>query len=95
MTPVRPLHAPATRRRVFSCALLAACLMTGACSRYYRITDAQTGDVYYTESFDARRAAGSGQARFVDARTAALIRLEQFEVKKIGRQAFRRGMRQE
>ena len=85
-------RAPATRRRVFVCALLAACLTLGACAKQFRVTDLETGDVYYTETFDARRAADSGHARFVDARTAALIRLERFEVQKIGKRAFRRGV---
>jgi hypothetical protein len=60
------------------------------CARYYQVTDATHGDVYYTESFPEQAYMESGQATFVDAHTGATVTLSDVEVKRVGRKSAHR-----
>lgn len=62
------------------------------CAKRYRITDLTTGDVYYSSEFRPKQVTDTGRALFVDAETGALIRLDEYEYKRIGRRAFRRAV---
>jgi hypothetical protein len=74
---------------VVVCGSLAGC----AKKKFYRITDLSDGTVFYTREFDPIEAEDIGMARFVDAHTAALIRLEEYETKNISKRTFRRALR--
>ncbi|MFG0256636.1 MAG: hypothetical protein ACF8GE_01905 [Phycisphaerales bacterium JB043] len=78
-----------------SVALLVACVCVTGCAKkkFYRVTDLSDGTVFYTKTFDPREAEDIGMARFVDARSAALIRLEEYEAEKISKRTFRRYLR--
>lgn len=88
---------PSTSRPVarflLALVLLSAVFLVG-CKRYYRITDRETGDQYYTEHINKKDREYSGVVNFVDGATGAVITLDDYELKKIGLQAFRRGVRE-
>ncbi|MFG0274488.1 MAG: hypothetical protein ACF8QF_05475 [Phycisphaerales bacterium] len=83
-------------RSVASLRLVALLAVSGAlcagCAKRFRITDLETGDVYYSSEFRPKQVTDTGRAVFVDAETGALIRLEEFEYKRIGKRAFRRAV---
>lgn len=62
------------------------------CAKRYRITDLTTGDVYYSAEFRPKKVTDTGRAVFVDAATGALIRLDEWEAQRMGKQAFRRAV---
>jgi hypothetical protein len=64
------------------------------CKRYYRITDRETGDQYYTEHINKKDLEYSGVVNFVDGATGAVITLDDYELRKIGLRAFRQGVRE-
>lgn len=66
--------------------LLAVAGLAG-CARYYKVTDATHGDVYYTESFPEQSYRESGQATFVDVNTGATVTLSDVEVTRVGRRS--------
>ena len=64
------------------------------CKRYYRVTDTETGDIYFTDEINKHNEQISGVLQFVDESTGAVIRLEDYEYSKIGKRAFRQGINQ-
>jgi len=80
------------RVRCVAVLLLTMVLILPACSKekYYRITDLSDGTVFYTKDFDPANARDIGRAKFVDANSAALIRLDVYEAKQISKKAFNR-----
>lgn len=69
-------------------ALLSLALLSG-CAKAHRITDLDTGDVYYTTDFEPEVADDIGRATFTDARTGARIRLDHYEAEQMRRRELR------
>lgn len=70
------------KRTVLALAVLVLCL---GCSRRYRVTDPDTGAVYYTRDVDKR---DSGAAEFTDAKTKAKVTLQSSVVVRITKEEF-------
>jgi hypothetical protein len=66
--------------------LLALCVLSPACGRYYRVTDPRTRDVYYTRDVDKR---DSGAAEFTDARTRAKVTLQTSVVERLTKAQYK------
>jgi len=73
-------------RRVGLCAgaLLALGCVSG-CTTYYKVTDVDSGHVYYTTSVNQR----SGSVVFTDAQTESRVSLDSSEVAKISKDEFK------
>lgn len=70
--------------------LLAAALtlaMLGGCT-YYRVTDPDSGRVYYTNNWMAGRYGYSGAVQFKDALTGANVTLSSSEVQEITKDEY-------
>jgi len=78
------------RRSIRSLLLVPVSLavLTG-CAKAHRITDLDTGDVYYTTDFEPEIAADIGRATFTDARTGARIRLDSYDAEQMRRRELR------
>jgi len=66
---------------VVSCLVL---MMITGCASYYKITDPTSRIVYYTKSYDTK----GGSIAFKDARTGAMVTIQNSEIKEISRQTF-------
>jgi len=64
-----------------SCLVL---MMFAGCASYYKITDPTSKIVYYATSYDTK----GGSIAFKDARTGALVTIQNSEIKEISRQTF-------
>lgn len=69
---------------VFGCVLLAA-----GCASYYKVTDPQSGRVYYTDKIDSDR---SGVVKLKDARSKSTVTLQSSEVKEISSSEYKAGL---
>ncbi|HTP40802.1 MAG TPA: hypothetical protein VML36_00085 [Nitrospiria bacterium] len=63
-------------------------LVATACATYYRVTDPQSGRVYYTEKVDRER---GGAASFTDAGSGSTITIQNSEVKEITKDEYNVG----
>ncbi len=81
-----------TQVRLLASVLLATVLITPACAKksFYRITDLTDGSVFYTKDFNPADARDTGIAKFVDAHSAALIRLKDYQAQRISKREFSR-----
>jgi hypothetical protein len=70
---------------VFGCALLA----TGCASTYYKVTDPASGKVFYTEEVKAE---SSGAVKLKDARSKAVVTLQNSEVIEISEDQYKAGL---
>jgi hypothetical protein len=70
--------------------VLTAGLSSCAKKKFYRVTDMSDGTVFYTRTFDPAEARDIGMARFIDANSAALIRLEDYKAERISKKKFRK-----
>jgi len=72
-----------------SIVLLSAGLLVAACaSSYFKVTDPASKNVYYTEKVER---AGGGAASFTDARSGAMVTLQNSEVKEINKDEYEKG----
>jgi len=60
-------------------------LVSGCASHYYKVTDPQSGSVFYTEEIDNVR---GGAVKLKDARTRSMVTLQNSEVKEISKYEF-------
>lgn len=65
--------------------LLAALVLAGGCTTYYKVTDPTTGKVYYTEKLDQK---GSGAVVLKDAATGGEVSLQNSEVTKVNKETY-------
>jgi len=66
-------------------------LLVGGCSStYYKVTDPQSGNAYYTEKVDTL--VGTGAVKVKDARTGSLVTLQSSEVKEISEKEYKAGL---
>jgi hypothetical protein len=73
-------------------ALLVGVVALAGCSSYTKVTDPQTGKVYYTRGYPPARSGYSGTLTFTDASTGADINLDSSEVVKITKEDFERAV---
>ena len=71
-------------------AMLAIGLATG-CTTYYKVTDADNGNVYYTTSVTQK----GGSVIFTDARSDSRVSLDSSEVKVISKEHFEENVDQD
>lgn len=66
-------------------ALAVAAVLFAGC-RYYQVTEAGTGKIYYTKDVDYKK---GGAVGFKDAKTDAKVVLQSSEVQKINKKQFK------
>jgi len=59
-------------------------LSLAACAHYYKVTDAASGKVFYTQCVDHKGSA----VEFKDAQTGGAVTLQNSEITKIDKQAY-------
>jgi hypothetical protein len=70
--------------------LCAVIILAGCSSTYYKVTDPQSGNAYYTENID--KVVGTGAVKVKDARTGSLVTLQSSEVKEISEKEYKAGI---
>lgn len=74
--------------RLTGAMLLAVVLATAGCASYYRVTDPNSGRVYYTD--DVKRNLQGGAVQFKDAKSGADVTLQASEVLEISSDDFKK-----
>ncbi|HUW82507.1 MAG TPA: hypothetical protein VMZ31_06865 [Phycisphaerae bacterium] len=64
-------------------------LLTAGCVSYYKVTDTNSGKVYYTQAVTNK---DSGAVAFTDAETKANVTLQSSEVREVSEDTFREGV---
>ncbi len=70
-------------------AVLGMALLIAGCASYYKVTDPQSGKVYYTEDIDNVR---GGAVKLMDGRTGSMVTLQNSEVKEISSKEYKEGL---
>ncbi|HUJ19236.1 MAG TPA: hypothetical protein VL197_14730 [Nitrospirota bacterium] len=70
-------------------AVLGLVLLVCSCASYYKVTDPQTGSVYYTEKVDQLT---GGAVKLKDARSGSLVTIQNSEVKEISSTEYKAGL---
>ena len=85
---------PKRRRvaRLFSVVAVAGFTVAAGCKKHYVVTDLSTAEIYYTDHLNEENEPLSGVLQFVDESTGAVISLDEYAYRKIGKKAFRRGI---
>ena len=65
--------------------LVAAAALLGGCTKYFKVTDPASSNVYYTTSSSLEKAKHSGAIEFRDERTGKLIILSASEREEISK----------
>jgi len=68
---------------VVSCLML---LAISGCGSYYKITDPTSKNVYYSKDYEKNKTTGG--LAFKDAKTGAIVTIQNSEIKEISRDAF-------
>jgi len=68
--------------------LLVGLLIVG-CATYYKVTDPQSGNVYYSEKVNSM---SGGAVRMTDARTGSIVTLQNSQVKEISEKEYKAGI---
>ncbi len=69
--------------------VLGLVLLVTGCASYYKVTDPQSGKVYYTEDIDNVK---GGAVKMKDARTGSMVTLQNSEVKEISSDEYKAGL---
>jgi uncharacterized protein YceK len=67
--------------------MLGLAILTSGCTSYYAVTDPKTGKQYYTTDWDTAR---GGTTRFVDAKSGAIVTIQESEVREISGTEFQK-----
>ena len=70
-------------------ASLCAGLLVGGCATYYKVTDPQSGNAYYTQEIESIK---GGAVKVKDARTGSIVTLQNSEVKEISEKEYKTGI---
>jgi hypothetical protein len=76
---------PRLIRKAVLLSVFGLALVTGGCTSYYSVSDPKTGKQYYTTEWHTGR---GGTTRFVDARTGALVTIQESEIREINEKDF-------
>jgi hypothetical protein len=71
--------------------VLGLVLVVTGCASYYRVTDTQSGNVYYTNKVDTVKG-GSGTVKLKDTRSGSVVTLQNSEVKEISKKEYKEGL---
>ena len=66
-------------------------VLVAGCACYYRVTDTQSGNVYYTNKVSTVKD-GGGAIKLTDTRTGSMVTLQSSEVKKISKKEYKAGL---
>ena len=69
--------------------MLSLFLLITGCATYYKVTEPQSGKVYYTEGIDNLK---GGAVKLKDARTGSVVTIQNSEVKEISSQEYKEGL---
>jgi hypothetical protein len=72
-------------RQTFLAAALGLALATVGCTSYYAVTEPRTGKVYYTTEWETAR---GGTTRFVDAKSGAIVTIQESEIRQVDEKEF-------
>jgi hypothetical protein len=72
-------------RKMFLAAALGVALATLGCTSYYSVTEPKTGKVYYTTEWETAR---GGTTRFVDAKSGAIVTIQESEIREVSEKEF-------
>jgi uncharacterized protein YceK len=72
-------------RTVALVAVLGLAVVGSGCTSYYAVTDPKTGKQYYTTEWHTAR---GGTTRFVDAKSGAIVTIQESEIREIGEKEF-------
>ena len=64
-------------------------LLIVGCATYYKVTDPQSGNAYYTQEIESIK---GGAVKVKDARTGSIVTLQNSEVKEIGEKDYKAGL---
>ncbi len=64
-------------------------LLIGGCASYYRVTDPESGKVYFTQDVDT---ISGGAVKLKDARTGGIVTIQNSEVKEISKHEYIEGL---
>jgi uncharacterized protein YceK len=64
-------------------------LLVVGCATYYKVTDPQSGNAYYSEKVDSM---SGGAVRLKDARTNSIVTLQNSQVKEISEKEYKAGL---
>ncbi len=67
--------------------MLGLAILTSGCTSYYAVTDPKTGKQYCTTDWDTAR---GGTTRFVDAKSGAIVTIQESEVREISETEFQK-----
>jgi len=65
--------------------LIIACLLAGGCTSYYRVTDLNSQENYYTTRVEKK---SSGAVVFKDSRTGSRVTLPSSQITRINKEEF-------
>jgi hypothetical protein len=71
--------------------VLGLVLVVTGCASYYRVTDTQSGNVYYTNKVDTVKG-GGGAVKLEDTRSGSMVTLQNSEVKEISKKEYKEGL---
>ena len=71
--------------------VLGLVLVVTGCASYYRVTDTQSGNVYYTQKVDTVKG-GSGAVKLKDAGSGSVVTLQNSDVKEISKKEYKAGL---
>jgi hypothetical protein len=71
--------------------VLGLVLVVTGCASYYRVTDTQSGNVYYTKKVDTVKG-GGGAVKLEDTRSGSMVTLQNSEVKEISKKEYKEGL---
>jgi hypothetical protein len=69
--------------------ILVAAFLTAGCASYYKIADPVTGNLYYAEKVERE----GRTAVFKDARSGALVRIQNSEVSEVSKKDFQAALK--
>jgi len=69
--------------------VLGLALLASGCATYYRVTDPASGRVYYTDKISTAK---GGAVKLQDARSKAVVTLQNSEVTEISKDEYKAGL---
>jgi len=75
-------------RKVSLTAILGLAALAMGCASYYAVTDPKTGRQYYTTEWETAR---GGTTRFTDAKSGAIVTIQESEIREISQKEFQTG----
>ena len=71
--------------------VLGLVFLVAGCASYYRVTDTQSGNVYYTKKVDTVKG-GGGAVKLNDGKTGSVVTIQNSDVKEISKKEYKEGL---